>query len=278
MKEDVEKSAEWLAAEKAFGCVFSSFKRLGMGNSSRNFRAEQPDGHAVLVKFANERRSNRLLPRLRAMSSPLIPSLAFGGATGRFGRYVVSAIEWCGRGSSIPPHMLTDGRLRAILAGYAQLSDVFAAVDATTLEGCPGLEEAARRCGLAPRPIHGDFHYCNYFLDGDAFTACFDFEFMRLGLPTEDLLRIFAHALERTRFWSVRRMDAICRNFGRLVRFSPYGEEAWLAAIDLHELAKTSSRAAKKCGIFSKIEAVLRSSLYRRLRRIVREAKANGQA
>lgn len=280
MTLDNAKSAEWLAAENGFACTFVSFTRLGAGNSSRNFRAELPDGHVALVKLANESRSSRLLPRLRAMSSPLVPPLAFGGKTGRFGRYVISAIEWCGRGANIPPHMMTEAQLRAIVSGYAQLIEVFGAVDATTLEVSPGIDEIAQKCGLAPRPIHGDFHYCNFFLSEDELTGCFDFEFMRLGIPTEDLLRIFAHALERTRIWRWRRMNAIYRNFGRLVQLSPYGEEAWLAAVDLHELDKTRRRAKKKGGMtfIAKIEEALRSPLYRRLRRIVKEAKANGEA
>lgn len=277
MTDATTKSAEWEASERAFDCVFDSFTRLGAGNSSRNFRAVMPDGRKVLVKFANERRSELLLPRLRSISSRLVPPLAFGGATGRFRHYVISAMEWCGRGENIPPYEFTDGQLRGILAGYAELTDAFAAVDAASLQGSESLRDVAGRCGLVPRPIHGDFHYRNFFMDGDSLVACFDFECMRLGIPTEDLLRIFVHELERTRFWCLGRTNAIFRNFGRLVALSPYGMVEWLAAIDIYERNKAQHRAAKKkLPFIASVEAVFRSPLYRRLRRIVRKVKANG--
>ncbi len=275
-----QKPAEWEAAEKAFSCVFTEFRRLGAGNSSRNFRAVLADGGVVLVKFANDYRTARFLPRLQAISSPLVPRPAFGGATGKFGRYVISAQEWCARGANVPADQLTDAQLRGIVAGHAQLLDALAAVDASTLPSAVGVVAAARGCGLEPCTIHGDFHYRNFFMDGDSMTACFDLESVRRGLPTEDLLRVFAHPLERTRIWYWRRMNVLYRNFARLVEFSPYGRDAWLAAIDIHESNKAARRLAKKrrrrIDIFAKFEAMLRAPLYRRLRRIVAEVKGDG--
>lgn len=273
------KSLVQLAAEDAFGVAFASFVRVHAGNSSANYRAATTSGDTYFVKCASRRTIDGVLKRQAQIVSPLVPAVAFAGRTGESGKKALCAFAWATDGASVPPGHFTPADIAAILAGYRELSRAFAAVDASALDAWDGLDEAAKVASLKPCAIHGDFHYKNFFLASDParadapvrLTACFDFECMRRGLPTEDLLRIFVHALERTRFWRFATIGAILRNFTCLVRASDYSEAAFLAAIDLYERHKRARRRAKAAHpLWAALEAALRAPLYRRLRRAVK--------
>lgn len=267
------KSPEWLAAEMAFGCEFASFTRIAAGKSSRNYCAVAHDGSRYFVKFATPNHVGRVIGLLRSVVSPLVPSLAFNGATGKFGKDAICAIKWSEGGDNIPPHLLTPQLMKAINDGYREFSRALSAVDKLSLPVREGAEDAARECGLELRPIHGDFHYMNYFMRDGNLSACYDLECMRLGLPTEDLLRIFIHAIERTRFWHFMLIRRIFRNLTEMVRLSDYPKDAWLAAVKIYENHKTKRRAEKSSHpLFAKVENWLRAPYYRRLRRAVEEA------
>lgn len=273
MAPDFAKSHECEAAEQSFGCTFASFVRIHAGKSSLNYRAETPDGHRYFVKFCTPGHIKRIFGLVGAISSPLIPGIAFNGATGQFGKWGICAIEWCEGGDNIPPHLLTPQLMKDINDGYREISRAFSAVDARSLSVREGAEGAAKACGLELRPIHGDFHYMNYFMRNGVLSACYDLECMRLGLPTEDLLRIFIHAIERTRCWRFMRIRRIFRNLTEMVRLSDYSKDAWLAAVTIYENYKTKRRAEKSSHpLFVKIDNWLRSPYYRRLRRAVEEA------
>lgn len=273
MAEETTKCAEWLAAERAFGCPFAKFERVHAGKASHNFRAETADGARYFVKITKPYRIERIFKRLGAISSPLIPGIAFGGAVGSFGKDAICAMEWCREGDNIPPHLLTDAQMKAICDGYREISRALFAVDHSLLRKIDGLDDVAVKCGVSPRPIHGDFHYQNYYLRNGAMTACYDLESMRLGLPTEDLLRIFAHAIERTRFWRFGRLDALYAGLSRMVKLSGYPKDLWLAAVELHKSYKSSRRAVKSAfAPFAAIDNWFRAPYYRRLLRAVEEA------
>lgn len=263
------------AAEEAFGCRFAEFSPIGLGNSSDNFRAAMPDGKLYFVKFATRRHVKLTLDPLKAISSPLVPRPAFGGATGKFGNLSICAIEWLESGKNIPPHLLTHGQIAGIRDGYEEFSSALSAIPCDSLNATDGLAAAAASCAMEPRTVHGDFTYRNFFMKGDALVACFDLECIRRGLPTEDLMNIFVHEMERTRFWRISRLAALKRNFAYLVSISQYPASAWLAAIDLYELRKSSRRAQKqRVKAFAAIERFFRAPLYAQLRRTVRSAAA----
>lgn len=273
MKPEETKFAEWLAAEQAFGCEFTSFERIAAGKSSFNYKAVTPDGHRYFVKITKPYRIDRILARVGVISSPLIPGLAFGGKVGSFGKDAICAIDWCERGENIPPHLLTTAQMKAICEGYREISRALSAVDHSGLSKMDGMEEAAKKCGITPRPIHGDFHYQNYYLHDGVLSACYDMECMRLGLPTEDLLRIFVHAIERTRFWRLHRLNVLYKNLTEMVRVSDYPKSAWLAAVEIYRRYKTGRRLEKSSyPIIVKIDNWFRAPYYRRFRRAVEEA------
>jgi len=113
-------------------------------------------------------------------------------------------------------------------------------------------------------------HFKNVFFEGDKATSFLDLEKIRIGLPTEDLLRYFIHAAERTRFWRLRRKSAIKRNFARLVQISEYPTAAWIAALDLYERRKMERRARKaRSRIAFAIDCFMRSGLYGSFRQII---------
>ena len=250
------KSSEWLAAERGFGVGFSDFVRLSVGKTSVNFRATTADGSRYFVKFARA----RALERARLVDSnvdcPLVGKMAFGGRAFPYGDCMCFAYAWIENARSIRPQDLTTRQARSLAEAYGRLSDALKDLDVG--EG-------------SERPIHGDLHYDNVFFRGDEAVAFFDFEMLRRGLPTEDLVRVFCHRLERTRFWNV---SAVCRlyaAFRSVVDACSYSREDWRAAIDRAERDKRASRLRKRRGMFVvSVENVLRSWIYCGLRRFVR--------
>ena len=267
-----DKDLAWLAAEDAFGCTFKSFDRIHAGNSSQNFRAVAEDGTPYFVKFAKPKSIARDTSRLSKLDSPLIPGLAFGGRKGTFGDKEIIATRWC-TGKCIPPHKLTPAEIAAIVSGYDEISRALSAIPAESLAAPQDAAAVEAQAGAMIRPIHGDFHYRNFFFRDGALSACFDFEMMRMGLPAEDFLRIFVHAIERTRFWRFARLAAIKRNLAEMVRTAPCQRGAWIAAIDLYERHKYERRAMKtRRKWVAKLEKFIRAPLYRSLRRLVETA------
>lgn len=265
------KTLLWLAAERAFGVTFARFDRLSAGNSSRNFRAETDAGARYFIKFAPARVIDAVFSWHSALATPLVPAVAFGGRTGALDGHRCCAFEWCDGETSVDPERLTSAQIASLVEAYARLS---AALQAVAEPPCRVACAEEVDAGMPMRVIHGDLHYKNVFFRGDTVMHFLDFEKMRRGYPTEDLLRFFLHALERTRFWRFRRMDALVGNFAETVRQSPYPAAAWLAAIDIHEKYKAARRRMKsRFGFAKACERLLRAPLYRRLRKAVRAAK-----
>ena len=227
----------FFAEKAALGFVYRRFDRLAAGNSSRNFRAETEGGARYFVKFAPARVIDAVFSWHSALATPLVPAVAFGGRTGALDGHRCCAFEWCDGETSVDPERLTSAQIASLVEAYARLSAAMQAVaEPPSRVACAEEVDA----GMPLCVIHGDLHYRNVFFRGDAVMHFLDFEKMRRGYPTEDLLRFFLHALERTRFWRLRRMDALVGNFAETVRRSPYPAAAWLAAIDIHEKYKSN--------------------------------------
>ncbi|MBQ6138016.1 MAG: phosphotransferase [Kiritimatiellae bacterium] len=265
----VGKTPAWLAAERTFGVKFTRFERTAFGNSSVNYRAVAEDGSEYFVKFAPPKTVEAVERRTASASTPLLPGLAFGGRTGEFRGWRICAAEWR-VGECVDPADLTPAKARSLLSAHRAL---LLALQGSAAELPRPGDLADFDFGVAPCAIHGDMHCRNVMFRGDEVSAFCDLEMMRIGYPTEDLLRVFIHALERTRFWRSGRIAAICRAFGTLVRESGFPRKAWLAAIALHESRKTRRREAKaRFPALKRIERHLRSPYYRMLRRTVLES------
>lgn len=261
-------SFDWLAAESVFGTRFASFSRIHAGNSSRNYRATAYDGRSYFIKIAPADSIAQLLD-CHSSGSSVIPGVAFGGRTGKCGNLCLGALEWC-EGRNIDPAEMSVAQIKSLVEKYQAFSDFLNGMKG---ERRPAWTESLD-FGIPQGTIHGDFHCCNYFFRGDEVVSFFDFEMMRRGWPTEDLLRVFLQALERTRFFRLGRLGALYRNLGALVRFSPYPAKAWIAAIDAHEAYKNGRRFRKaKVKLFAKAERWFRAPLYRKVRQIVTRAK-----
>lgn len=249
------KTLEWLAAERGFKTEFVEFVRLLVGNYSFNFKATTADGRHFFVKFGQGPALEKARIIDARIDCPLVGKMAFGGRVFPYGEWHCFAYDWIEGARSIRPQDMSPRQIRSLGEAYGRLSVALENV-------CIGEGNE--------RPIHGDLHYDNIFFRGDDVIAFFDFEMMRRGLPTEDLVRIFIHRLERTRFWRARLNARIFAAFRELVRVCPYSRAEWIEAIVRAERIKRMSRLAKRRGrLLVQIENFLRSWFYYELRRCV---------
>ena len=256
-----DNASERQASERGFGVEFTEFVRLAAGKTSVNFRATDSDGRRYFVKFARKRALEKARLVDANVRSPLIGKMAFGGRSFPCGEWMCFAFDWIEDARSVRPQDLTVRQIRNLVDAYGRLSD--ALKDVNVGEGCE-------------RPIHGVLHYDNIFFRGDEVIAFFDFEMMRRGLPTEDLVRIFSHRLERTRCWRLLTVRRIYAAFRELVRVSPYSPSDWTEAIDRSERDKRASRLRKRNrSVVAHAENVLVSWIYRGLRECVGSKSEN---
>ena len=257
-----DKSPEWLAAEAGFGVAFSDFRRLATGNSSRNFQATAcADGRRYLVKFGRES-AVRILTRIAgAVHDPLFVPMAFGAKVFQVGDEWCCAMDWLDGVLSVRPQDMTSIQIRELVAAYGRMSDA--------------LQVLSNGCKPDERLIHGDLHFDNVLFRGDRVVAFVDFEMMRSGYPTDDLLRVFVHRMERTRFWKFGAMSRLFRGLGEMIRCAPYSADDWLAAIERYVVRKNAIRARKsRWRWVAAVEWYLRAPLYARLRKYVNQTAA----
>ena len=257
-----DKSPECLAAEAGFGVTFSDFRRLAAGNSSRNFLATTcADGRRYLVKFGRES-AVRVLTRIAgAVHDPLFVPLAFGAKTFQVGDEWCCAMEWLDGAASVRPQEMTFVQIHELVAAYERMSDALQVLSAGCMSG--------------ERLIHGDLHSDNVLFRGDRVVAFIDFEMMRPGYPTDDLLRVFVHRMERTRFWKFGVMSRLFRGLGEMIRCAPYSADDWLAAIERYVVRKNAIRARKSRWRWTAaVEGYLRDPFYARLRNCVNQTAA----
>lgn len=242
------------ACERGFGVAFRALAPVAGGHSSWNYRAETSEGARHFVKVTSRESAARQLRCLGAIDSPLVPKLSFGGKTFELADRVVLATSWVDDAAPVDPEKLTADEMRALLDAYAELAR-----------------------GLPAGMIHGDLHCGNVLYRAGRVAAFVDFEMMRPGLPTEDLSRVFVHAMERTRFWRVIRHGRIFRNFATVVRESRYPERDWLAALERYFAHKRARRLAKasRHPLLLRFETGLRMPFYRKLVSIIKKEKGN---
>lgn len=253
------KSPEWFAAEAGFGIAFSDFRRLAVGNSSRNFLATvRADGRRYLVKFGRES-AIRILTRIAgAVHDPLFVPMAFGAKVFQVGDEWCCAMDWLDGVSSVCPQDMTSVQIRELVTAYGRMSDA--------------LQILSNECAPGKRLIHGDLHFDNVLFRGDRVVAFIDFEMMRQGFQTDDLLRVFVHRMERTRFWQFGVMSRLFRGLGEMIRCAPYSVDDWLAAIERYVARKNAIRMRKSHWRWTMaLEERLRAPLYSRLRKCVRQ-------
>lgn len=242
------------AIEAAYGVGFDAFVPVADGKSSLNYKATIAD-KSYLVKLTGRATAERLQAIYSKIDSPLVPKLAFGGEVKEIGEFYTIVVEWCETGAYVDPLMMTSAHLDSFLSAHREI-----------LRAMRGL--AAEGEGEAV--IHGDLNFRNVLFHGTQVAAIIDFECVRRGHPTEDLVYTFIHANERTRFWKFRRVRALERHLAYLVAHAGYSLEDWLKALALHEGRKCASRRRKaKVKILAELDCALRHPFYAKLRRII---------
>lgn len=245
-------------ASRVIGEKLVSFVRLG-GNSSENFHAKTESGREFFVKFTSRSVSAKIISLYNAMaSSGIVPSLVKTSPDYMPVRALV--FEW-GRGEKVKPWQYTPEHILSLVQAHKKVLEAISGVPASL--AFPAWEGVANQDWQVV-PIHGDMHAGNLLFDGDNVTACFDFERLRVGLPAEDLLRLFMHAYERTHFWRVGRLMALRRNLHTCVAVSGYAIGMWALARAAYISHKEGRRASKhKSTLFLSPLRILRRIGYR---------------
>lgn len=89
--------------------------------------------------------------------------------------------------------------------------------------------------------IVNDFHCENYAFAGDTLSAVYDFDWMRLGTPCEDLTYSFVRRLRKARMKKPAR-EHVRKLFLELIRSSPYPIVEWKRAINICRLDAAAKR------------------------------------
>lgn len=245
---------------------FVSFSQVSGGNSSLNFRARSKGGEAVLVKFAKPSRLKKAVGILRKLQTPLVPRVVMDVQVTNDRDYDVCAIAWA-EGKTQDAADLDERQAGFIVQAYKELAQAMQNVRGD-------LQGAEAIAGFKTVAIHGDLNWRNILYKEDGSVDAFlDFEQMRLGLATEDLLRIPLHAMERTRFWRRKRLRRLEGVLSAIIKASQYSKEEWLAALEAYIERKKARRTKKSSFAFAKeAESFLRLPMYVRIRRLILEA------
>ena len=229
--------------EKAFGIKLEDLKPVAGGNSSGNFAITTMDGKRYFLKSVKPNRIEIAYRNLSVWNSPLVPRLAFDGKIFDFDGLKFFASEWA-EGMPKFPENLFPAEIAALVRDYTALSEKMQPL------------------------IHGDMHCRNVlFTDyGSAISAIVDFEMMREGHPTEDLLRYFIHRYERVKPLKCKVRGRIIANLLQAIALSPYSREAWLKSFDLYVERKEAHRHHRGFMVFSPIARAWRSRGYAKIR------------
>ena len=121
-----------------------------------------------------------------------------------------------------------------------------------------------------PQIIHGDFHFKNIIIKDDEFQSFIDFEEFRLGVPTEDLMRVLLTNAEQHRLFRIRYTVDLLKFF---IKNTPFTKEDWLFGLDFFVLEKYEKKLRKK-SLQCWIQLYYCTLLYRKLRTIINKSFA----
>jgi len=115
--------------------------------------------------------------------------------------------------------------------------------------------------------IHGDFHFKNILFQDGHLKALLDFEDLRFGCPTEDLMYLLISNTERHLFYHTKRTLKLLEV---MMEQTPFSKQDWLRGLDVYIVKRYSRKLAKKHLTLYKRLALWRNSmLYRHIRRFI---------
>ena len=254
---------------KAAGTGVHSLRRMRGGNSSENWIAVLEDARKIFIKFVPaSKRGN--LERTKAMlglgAGELIPKLALGGEIIPYDNGLLLGMEWK-PGTPVVFENLTRAQAKGFGRAYVRLSEVIQAY-----HGELGESRVPEVASERQRVIHGDLNYANVLFDWNEVSVFLDFEMVRRGLPTEDLVRGFIHRSERLPLFACHRRRRLAERFAWVVAATPYAKEDWRLAIESYRRRKAEQRRMRhRLSVVRFFESVIRDPFYRRLMAVVAE-------
>lgn len=292
--------------ERSLGFPLRSLERLG-GGSTLNFKAVRAtDGFTFVVKCSPPSRHGlfvRLLKNMECLRGTKAMRCVFERECPReFRGYELVCLSWCA-GASLFPDELSDEELSAFLADYRAFSESLQTIkDVREPRPIPEWREAflvkSRRrwtavlhrlteevsvedCAYRPdllRVTHGDFHHGNFFFENGRVSGYADLEAIRLGYPTDDIIRYFTCAAEHLHWYAFRRRRGVLRRFASVVRQLPYSRHEWMVAINGRFLGKVfqKTHCVGRIGLLAALNLRYRARFYRALRKIVIESTEIG--
>lgn len=96
-------------------------------------------------------------------------------------------------------------------------------------------------------PIVNDFHCDNYAFDGDRVSAIYDFDWMRMGSPAEDLTYAVVRRLKKAGL-AAEKKRRVRECYGRMVAMSKCPREECVRAINMFRIEFAAKRAASHLG------------------------------
>ena len=136
-------------------------------------------------------------------------------------------------------------------------------------------ELAAIKQDLSYRPafqiIHGDFHFKNIIIKDGEFQSFIDFENFRLGIPTQDLIRLLLTNAEQHRFFRTGYTIDLLKFF---IQETPFTKQDWLYGLDFFILEKYIRRL-KKRNVLQWIKLYYCTLLYHKLRVVIHQTFDN---
>lgn len=227
------------------------------------------DGGDVFVKCAKLEDCRRSWKYFSVSTLPFVPRAKFFYEWNGCG---VMGLGWMKEARRIAPENMSEAQARNLLEVHARILAEFAeklpdfASDAKPLPDAAGfygiissyarshaffarflaplldIPEAERTYETAAvTTIINDFHCDNYAFDGDQVAAVYDFDWMRQGLPCEDLTYAFVRRIRKARLSKEARARAAAR-FVELIKTSPYPLRQWLCAINVCRLDAAAKR------------------------------------
>lgn len=259
--------------------------RMGTGSASLNYYVKNKDGE-FLVKFLPNNRPMEKFRKNLTKISGLKNAPVFLYETA-FQDYHVFVFKWI-EGKYVFLEKLSENGFRELIRAYLNFSqeinenppivvdpvyDMTKAVVSFTppffIKG--ELEKIKKDLSYTPPPhmkiIHGDFHFKNILFKQDGFQGFLDFETIRYGLPTEDLIRLILTNAEQHNFFREKYTLNLLKI---MMEETPYSKEEWLYGLDSFILLKYQKRIIhKKNSLRQKFLMFYNNFLYSKVRRTI---------
>lgn len=249
--------------EKHLNDKITAAVRMATGSCSVNYRLQAKRGFYLIKFIAQARvprdRRERVWHNIRALSDfDLGPHLALQ-TTFTHGPWDILVLKWV-NGQSVFINQLDNQHLDDLIAAYLDMTDTFQE-HKSEMHVAPGddwlhiyntlhtdkryhpilqdmdAKDLIYRDHLTS-VIHGDFHYKNLIFQGQDLSGILDFEELKIGYPTEDLIRLILTNKEHHCFIYPGKLRFTLRLLKHLIEKTSYTRHQWMLGLNAFILTK----------------------------------------